>query len=731
MPSTRSLVEKALIEFQGQADFRLAATKLLGALGYESTRTVRLNPANAAGFVKQFNLAADEFDQAKAHTGEWAQFEFLFQFGDGEVKRGAAGNAAVELFNQAAERGNKNSFFFHAVKLTGSQYRRGVLADITRQLNRPFALPTVVLFQHGDGLSLGVIGRRANKKDATRDVLEKVTLIKDINLAHPHPAHVRILDELRLSEQIRTNKATDFDKLLLGWQATLSISELNKRFYRELANWYFWAVREVRLPEYPGDQGQEVRHATAMIRLITRIIFTWFLKEKHLVPADLFDKDFVYDKLLAPPAEAAADEHSTYYKAVLQNLFFATLNTEMRDADGLPNRRFLPPSSARNQNAGYGEAGFLRYQDLFAEAGQQRMLDLVNEIPFLNGGLFECLDPTPAKTEKGQPKPVRVLLDCFSNGNQHLLHVPDKLFFADAHALDLSTEYGEKTRKKETVRGLLPLLNRYKFTIAENTPLEEEVALDPELLGKVFENLLAAYNPETQTTARKQTGSFYTPREVVEYMVDESLLAYLRPHLPTGPAPAPTLTQTVDQPSQNLFGETLPQQATLGLGRPAAPALAPAPTAEADLRGLLTHPEARNPFDPAATWQLIQALDRLKLLDPACGSGAFPMGALQRLTYLLARLDPNNKLWKQQQLDRAKVDKQAAGQFLDEQLRKQALAAADRRIAEITNAFNTNNHELDYARKLYLIENCLYGVDIQPVAVQITKLRCFIALLVE
>lgn len=208
MPSTRSLVEKALIEFQGQADFRLAATKLLGALGYESTRTVRLNPANAAGFVKQFNLAADEFDQAKAHTGEWAQFEFLFQFGDGEVKRGAAGNAAVELFNQAAERGNKNSFFFHAVKLTGSQYRRGVLADITRQLNRPFALPTVVLFQHGDGLSLGVIGRRANKKDATRDVLEKVTLIKDINLAHPHPAHVRILDELRLSEQIRTNKAT-------------------------------------------------------------------------------------------------------------------------------------------------------------------------------------------------------------------------------------------------------------------------------------------------------------------------------------------------------------------------------------------------------------------------------------------------------------------------------------------------------------------------------------------
>lgn len=69
-------------------------------------------------------------------------------------------------------------------------------------------------------------------------------------------------------------------------------------------------------------------------------------------------------------------------------------------------------------------------------------------------------------------------------------------------------------------------MDSYKFTVAENTPIEEEIALDPELLGKVFENLLASYNPETQTTARKQTGSFYTPREIVNYMVDETLLAW-------------------------------------------------------------------------------------------------------------------------------------------------------------------------------------------------------------
>ena len=88
-----------------------------------------------------------------------------------------------------------------------------------------------------------------------------------------------------------------------------------------------------------------------------------------------------------------------------------------------------------------------------------------------------------------------------------------------------------KKRKKEKVRGLINLLDSYKFTIIENTPIEEEIALDPELLGKVFENLLASYNPETGTTARKQTGSFYTPREIVNYMVDESLIAYFKGQL--------------------------------------------------------------------------------------------------------------------------------------------------------------------------------------------------------
>ena len=157
-----------------------------------------------------------------------------------------------------------------------------------------------------------------------------------------------------------------------------------------------------------------------------------------------------------------------------------------------------------------------RYERYFQDP--DAALALFADIPFLNGGLFECLD------KKVDSKTVRI--DGFSDRTDNPLCVPDDLFFGDERTVDLNATYGTKG-KQYKVRGLIETLNRYKFTITENTPIEEEIALDPELLGKVFENLLAAYNPETGTTARKQTGSFYTPREIVNYMVDESLLAYL------------------------------------------------------------------------------------------------------------------------------------------------------------------------------------------------------------
>jgi hypothetical protein len=237
--------------------------------------------------------------------------------------------------------------------------------------------------------------------------------------------------------------------------------------------------------------------------------------------------------------------------------------------------------------------------------------------------------------------------------------------------------------KSYKVRGLIDLLERYKFTINENTPIEEEVALDPELLGKVFENLLASYNPETKATARKPTGSYYTPREIVNYMVDESLIAYLT----------------------NSLKDRLPELAkTDGL--------------DDILREVFAYKEYKGNehyFNTKESVALIDAIDNVKVLDPACGSGAFPMGILHKLVFILNKLDPHNQMWKERQILTAKK--------IDD------IEARDVAVKSIEDSFTRN--ELDYARKLYLIQNCIYGVDIQPIAVQIAKLRFFISLVVD
>ena len=305
------------------------------------------------------------------------------------------------------------------------------------------------------------------------------------------------------------------------------------------------------------------------------------------------------------------------------------------------------------------------------------------KVPFLNGGLFDCLDDKTGK------KPDNSILDGFSDNPKESCHLPNELFFGAERTVDLSQDYGEEDKrtarsKRAKVRGLIEILARYKFTVEENTPLEEEIALDPELLGKVFENLLASYNEDTRTTARKALGAFYTPREIVSYMVDEALRSYLATQVPAVPEKA----------LRDLF------------------------SAKA------TPPEIK----PAQREALVAAIGRVKILDPACGSGAFPIGALHRLVDLLQKLDPNNESWKRDRLAEARRYRE----LLEEAgADKNEIADCDSRIADIEKSFNTRYHALDFARKLYLIENCIYGVDIQPIATQIAKLRFFISLIVD
>ncbi len=259
----------------------------------------------------------------------------------------------------------------------------------------------------------------------------------------------------------------------------------------------------------------------------------------------------------------------------------------------------------------------------------------------MNCGLFECLDKY-AKSDLGVENDL--FLDGFSSRDskqdghyKYRAFIPNRLFFAEEHMENVTVEdKGQKKTDTISVMGLINLLKLYNFTVQENTPSEVEVSLDPELLGQVFENLLAAYNPETKESARKSTGSFYTPRPIVEYMVNESLIAYLKTKVPS--------------------------------------------VEEDTWRALISYEDKSFALTEDQRTATLNALYECKILDPACGSGAFPMGMLQQMVHITRKLDS----------------------------------------------------EFDpYQTKLRIINNCIYGSDIQPIAMLISKLRFFISLICE
>ncbi|HEX8556784.1 MAG TPA: TaqI-like C-terminal specificity domain-containing protein [Pyrinomonadaceae bacterium] len=707
----RARIEASIKAF-GAGSLARNAVNFFDALGYRSERAEDLEPNTAEGLLALVNRP-DFFNRRKARPEEWASIDLLFQLTDEEVR--GYGQAPLDFDSKRLDMGSDRrfeSYLFFAVQLKGRTYNRTALADITREINRFFDMPALVLFRHGATLTLSVINRRLHKRDAGRDVLEKVTLVKDIRVENPHRAHVEILFDLALPQLVAGHRVANFVELHDAWRKTLDVSELNRRFYKDLANWYFWALGKVRFPPQPGV-ADEVNRATNVIRLITRLTFVWFLKERQLVPDDLFRRESLEAALtdLSP-------ESSTFYKAILQNLFFAALNTPMNDPanprefreDAEGGGRFDDRRMARNQYL---------HRKLFRDPAAAP--GMFASVPFLNGGLFECLD----KWETVGGKLVETRVDGFSDLESRQPSVPNLLFFCEerdcaADGVDLNAVYGTRN-KTYKARGLIDTLNRYKFTVAENTPIDEEVALDPELLGKVFENLLASYNPETGATARKQTGSFYTPREIVNYMVDESLIAYLETRLaPAGGGGRPESDATREE------GARAP---SVNAGA-AAPGAGPGgESLNSRLRRLFAYTDEPHGFADGEVEKLIRAIDEVKILDPACGSGAYPMGILGKLVFILSKLDPQNARWKQRQIDRVREAVRAAEKIEDAKFRESTLRDLQAQVGGIEEAFR--NNELDYGRKLFLIENCIYGVDIQPIAIQISKLRFFISLVID
>ncbi|KYC38722.1 hypothetical protein WA1_36755 [Scytonema hofmannii PCC 7110] len=243
---------------------------LFQTLGYSTERKFDLDSNDPQDFLDTFEWG--EINQKRAMFSEWSSVNFLFQLTEDEIYV----NPQVKIFNSSIDLSYLKSYIFLAISLHGNYYIRTQLSDITREINRQSDIPIMVLFRYSESFTLSVINRRPNKRETSKDVLEKITLIKDIAIANPHRAHIEILFDLSLNQLYKEYQFSNFDQLHSAWQKTLDISQLNNKFFRELANWYFWAVEYVKFPD-GAEKDETVRNAVSVIRLLTRLIFVWFL----------------------------------------------------------------------------------------------------------------------------------------------------------------------------------------------------------------------------------------------------------------------------------------------------------------------------------------------------------------------------------------------------------------------------------------------------------------------
>lgn len=548
------------------------------------------------------------------------------------------------------------SMMIFAVDLCAdSNVSRTDLAVLTRAFNRlVYNFPVTVIFRQGHLLSIGTCERTEFKqkwKQGQGEKLGKVSLLRNIDCHNPHRGHMDILKGMECGD------CTSFDKLYEKWQKVFNSEVLTKQFYNDLFEWYQWAVDPETKCTFPANVDTQTDDRedidTCIIRLITRLMFVWFIKQKDLVPSKIFDEEYIATILKDFKSQSSTE--GNYYQAILQNLFFGTLNCPIIEEG--QSRRFAKSSSKDSVN-------LYRYAELFSVT-EEEVVEIFSSVPFLNCGLFDCLDKT--KTLNGVKQ--RFYKDGFSRNDRRFkdgtpmyrAFVPNVLFF-------------------HPTKGIISIFNKYVFTIEENTPQDVQVALDPELLGKVFENLLGAYNPETKETARNESGSFYTPREIVQYMVNESLVAHLKQTV--GVELEPQYRQLLDFTTEEVQ--------------------------------LTTEQKAK----------ILHSLFTCKILDPACGSGAFPMGMLQQMVHILQQVDPDNSQWRVVLLNMAVDESRRAFGIVDEDERK-------KKLLEIEETFNNGLNSPDYTRKLYIIESCIYGVDIQPIAMLISRLRFFITLICE
>ena len=382
-------MKSALANFQ-TLPLKDAARQLLAKLGYQSARTLAVDSLSQ---LQELLDPHGSLTEQTALLSRWRSVHLLFQLSEAEIKAATAGQLTLGM---AApwEAKDVRSYVFFALDLApradGTPPTRTELSQITRALNRLVPMPVLVLFRHGGTVSLAIINRRKNMKDGTRDVLTRVSLIRDIDCAQPHRAHLDLLRRFSLhSLREESGAIRTFADLDNAWQKLLSTQELNQRFYRELVDWFTWTKSEIKLARRPDHTEDTVRNrdiATQQftVRLICRTLFAWFLKEMRLVPAELLELYDAADRRRVLTAGNYDPKGNHYYRGVLQNVFFQALNRPMDQ------RRKTGPEAASDRTVTKAELKKLAY------LGKNQLpetfdYDLFDRIPYLNGGLFDAL----------------------------------------------------------------------------------------------------------------------------------------------------------------------------------------------------------------------------------------------------------------------------------------------------------------------------------------------------
>ena len=216
MPNNNDLRKRIEATLQGFVSKppRESSLALLNTLGYQSDKTIIVEKSDPEAFLA---LLAEHnpgvsIDKDKALFIDWKKADVLFQLTDEELAN------QTSLFKEdSVNSGLLQSYLFFAIELKGRDYARGKLTAIARQLNRVFPMPVMVFIKYHDLLSIAVINRRINARDSEKDVLGKVTIIRDISLPEPHRGHLDILDSFALQNLPEKNRINNFDTLHTAW----------------------------------------------------------------------------------------------------------------------------------------------------------------------------------------------------------------------------------------------------------------------------------------------------------------------------------------------------------------------------------------------------------------------------------------------------------------------------------------------------------------------------------